>query len=552
MAKLNLNDIVTEFASNTAINVNNQTLEAALENTLSRDGTGPNALNAGLDMNGNGILNVGPPSSSTSGARLVDISDSDATGAASATLRSDLGASTGSSLVGFLQDGVGAAAYPVEDKLKQTRSVKDFGAVGDGVTDDTAAIQAAFDTGENIFFPKGDYLCNNLTAATNSQAFYGESPSSCRIIKNANGPIVTFSGEKQQCRNLGFRGESPTPAFTGHNIVSSGGHFGLINCGSRYAYARALLATGSHVQILGSGDIWQTTDATANGYDIEIGISGTATLYHQLEGIYSSQATGGILMTDVGSAQIRGGEFGKLYIKKGTGPGGVNGGITSGCRILGDVIAELSSAIFVGNQLSTVNLTFAAGTSGCRWGATNSDSGGVFTNNGNGAQEMIRNIGTSGQPIYKHGGDTSFAEMTVTYSSPGRFRFSAIELPNNIAYIIRNAAEDADALSISSNVAGDVSFTNNVLNRTNTYSVNGTSSGARHQFANSSGVHCCIDEKGIAPGPSGTPAWTFGTGTPEGVVTAPVGALFTRADGGAGTALYVKESGTGNTGWVAK
>lgn len=43
-----------------------------------------------------------------------------------------------------------------------------------------------------------------------------------------------------------------------------------------------------------------------------------------------------------------------------------------------------------------------------------------------------------------------------------------------------------------------------------------------------------------------------GTGTPEGVVTAPVGWLFLRSDGGAATTLYVKESGTGNTGWVAK
>jgi hypothetical protein len=41
-------------------------------------------------------------------------------------------------------------------------------------------------------------------------------------------------------------------------------------------------------------------------------------------------------------------------------------------------------------------------------------------------------------------------------------------------------------------------------------------------------------------------------GSPEGVVTAPVGALYTRTDGGAGTTLYVKESGTGDTGWVAK
>ena len=44
----------------------------------------------------------------------------------------------------------------------------------------------------------------------------------------------------------------------------------------------------------------------------------------------------------------------------------------------------------------------------------------------------------------------------------------------------------------------------------------------------------------------------FGAGSPEGIVTAPVSAVYHRTDGGAGTSLYVKESGTGNTGWVAK
>lgn len=43
-----------------------------------------------------------------------------------------------------------------------------------------------------------------------------------------------------------------------------------------------------------------------------------------------------------------------------------------------------------------------------------------------------------------------------------------------------------------------------------------------------------------------------GTGTPEGVVTANVGSIYLRTDGGTSTTLYVKESGTGNTGWVAK
>lgn len=51
---------------------------------------------------------------------------------------------------------------------------------------------------------------------------------------------------------------------------------------------------------------------------------------------------------------------------------------------------------------------------------------------------------------------------------------------------------------------------------------------------------------------AGTATWTAGAGTPEGNVTAVVGSMYTRTDGGANTTLYVKESGTGNTGWVAK
>ena len=50
----------------------------------------------------------------------------------------------------------------------------------------------------------------------------------------------------------------------------------------------------------------------------------------------------------------------------------------------------------------------------------------------------------------------------------------------------------------------------------------------------------------------GTRFFTVGSGSPEGSVTASVGALYTRTNGGANTTLYVKESGTGNTGWVAK
>lgn len=44
---------------------------------------------------------------------------------------------------------------------------------------------------------------------------------------------------------------------------------------------------------------------------------------------------------------------------------------------------------------------------------------------------------------------------------------------------------------------------------------------------------------------------SFGTGSPEGVLSASVGSVYRRTDGGASTTLYVKESGTGNTGWIS-
>lgn len=58
MAKLTLATIDSEYASVTTLNANFDAIEAALENTLSRDGTTPNAMNAALDMNNYSIINI--------------------------------------------------------------------------------------------------------------------------------------------------------------------------------------------------------------------------------------------------------------------------------------------------------------------------------------------------------------------------------------------------------------------------------------------------------------------------------------------------------------
>jgi hypothetical protein len=90
------------------------------------------------------------------------------------------------------------------------------------------------------------------------------------------------------------------------------------------------------------------------------------------------------------------------------------------------------------------------------------------------------------------------------------------------------------AFNTSFNMGGVVSLTRFINSATN--------------YTNDAGVDYPVR---ITPNASGV-IWTAGAGSPEGVLTANVGSLYTRSDGGAATTLYIKESGTGNTGWVAK
>ena len=78
MAKLvllDLDSLESQTSALTSLNLNFELIEAALENTLSRDGTTPNTLGASLDFNNNRGINLGAPINGTDAARLVDISN---------------------------------------------------------------------------------------------------------------------------------------------------------------------------------------------------------------------------------------------------------------------------------------------------------------------------------------------------------------------------------------------------------------------------------------------------------------------------------------------
>ena len=390
-------------------------------------------------------------------------------------------------LIPIVQSGT-TKAVEVQTLLAGAVSVKWFGALETG--DATAAIQAAIDTGLDVDFVGGTYNANNLTQTTANQIFRSTG-GIARIVKNANGALFTSSGDNVQCHDINFRGDASSPTYTGDGAVFSGAHAALYNCGARWFSGRALKMTGSHAQIYGTCDIYQTTDATATGYDIEIGVSGTATLYHQLHGIYTSQATGGVLLVDTGSHTILGGQFGKLKIDAGTSPAGINGGMTLGARILGNVDVELSGATFAGCQFGAIAITIAASATGCRFDLSNTYAvGATFTNSGGASNMILRETTPTGS--IKIGDDASTVVIEI---SSGNFEFPQNIRAKNNKNIVLESAAAGDGAILTLTASDNFQIKNDVSAKSMQYLQAGT---GQHQFLTNSVERARLDSTSTA------------------------------------------------------
>lgn len=103
------------------------------------------------------------------------------------------------------------------DSVAYTVNVKDYGALGDGVTDDTTAMQAAVAAGTRVYLPAGTYLISApLTKDVTGFKFFGESEGNT-ILKAAagftgsymldlgNGSVSRYFNE---IKNVSFNGNS--------------------------------------------------------------------------------------------------------------------------------------------------------------------------------------------------------------------------------------------------------------------------------------------------------------------------------------------------------
>ena len=110
-----------------------------------------------------------------------------------------------------------------QDKYADVVSVKDFGAVGDTLTDDTAAFQAAINTGKSVYVPTGQYRLSNAVAfPTPGQRIYGDGRTksvfyidniSYSFNMSAVGVFVFTSGEPgPSIRDVGIIFEQPDTA----------------------------------------------------------------------------------------------------------------------------------------------------------------------------------------------------------------------------------------------------------------------------------------------------------------------------------------------------
>jgi len=510
--------------------------------------------------------------------------------------------------------------------------VKDYGAVGNGIVDDTASIQAAINAcatagGGVVFFPPGTYAVTQLTINAQSNVQLLGSGMASELLwawnaATAAGSMLTVEGGSAHTRIslLRFSGASLTnPAASRNNHLllldgSSGGAIEtqIFNC----QFGGMVAASGDGVHVVGAAGnlvsrFW-ISDCQFNGCSrFSVGAEGGYE-YGWVQSNFMTNCT-----TELGivsSASLNGNGltiYGNEIVHTGAERRAV--------RIEGDATDLITRLIYaenivIGGFVTTSNVEYGACTN-------NVQTSGAFAST-DPAWRVFDSVSLctfSGNLVDRSTGSSAGPCMGVekATTSPTLFRVGNNVLINEVANggfvrVVDCTGWSAGGNVCTSTVAGasvaygidaqavTVALTNVLIGPGNNVTAqSGQLAGIVHLLANGANVTdvSVVGNQGATTdyglvmevgGGGGTfngqlmyggnnvdatlgdihkigtavavrvgfnagvfgPNLFTGTGDPNGVVTARIGSMYLRSDGGQATTVYYKESGTGNTGWV--
>lgn len=488
--------------------------------------------------------------------------------------------------------------------------VRDHGATGDGMTDDTAAIQSALDasggqfdvptapgtTGAAVYFPRGVYRAGGLVAPVNIE-IYGDGYGASVIKANATGaPVLTVS-DFTTLRDLRVDGDMLNVTLVRVDMAArvtvgriylentSGGGNALEFYGTDQAHSShaakvsqlTVINVGGTGIKLGGGftydsqfsDVW----VARCGVGVDVGSGGTFWSNVHVWGCSGH----GVVLTDAKYTKVVNGYF------ESNGGAGVHvvagrGSVFTNCDMWsngngGAVVGSSSFVRFVGGMVrSNVGPGIAyvdslnGSVTGCDFWDYDPTKRQTYAVTSTGTSDYLTisncHMAAADHVAGSHSlvGVNNRVDKTVV-TGPDRTEYLGnYAVGQQIAAGIKGDAgtvRDLSFLSGSSlrwvvraNAAaesgGNVGSDLEVIARDDT----GASIGAVIGFTRSDRAVTIPGR--VKLGSAAGPQILSGSGSPEGVKAAPVGSLFLRSDGGIGSTLYVKERGTDSSGWAAK
>ena len=410
-------------------------------------------------------------------------------------------------------------------------NVKWFGAKGDGVTDDTVAIQSAvslpllYNRQQSIYFPSGTYKVSQKITLGINTTYYGDGEQATVLVSSFTGDwafmqIVTGSAPiRSKFRNMGFDATATTGGTFSHQ-----GTYGMCeftNCEfshSSTGTSGIALDLRTTINMLDNCII---TCATGSGkYGLKLSAQ-----YNMVTNCWIDEVNG----TSIWITQYYN-SFTNCHIQDAT------------TRL---VLFESTSRDNTFTNCLLVNGTLYAptGTITRNYGTENGFNGCTIITN-NASYTILESSTTTGRGLYFRACQMDIA----TYDNAGKggnISFSNTLTADNLHKLYFASAEPY----VNSLILGYQSGTN--LGRI----YNGYGAVIYHNNSDEWTLNKMRSDDAasgyLLRGTTGV-KFATGTGSPEGVVSGYPGSTYSRTDGGSGTCFYVKESGSGNTGWVAK